>query len=108
MSSEVRKEAFVDMLELNHRVRDDGSEFSQWILWDWQPQLRQFVVVDWMLAKEDDVYRMVACRYELPWRPCGPVQTLIRARAFRETRTRNDPEVENQQIWTIAARRQLW
>lgn len=97
----------VDLLELNHIVRSDGSTFEQWIVWDWEPSQRAFVVVAWQRYCCDDVYRMVRGRAVLRWDRCEQ-NRFISAGSVRETWTDYDPEIENQKVWTIAARRPLW
>ena len=107
-SSSGRTTAKVDMLEINHVIRDDGSEFVQWIAWDWEPSMRAHCVVDWQRYECDDVYRIVNGRYQVRWDRCEIAVRYVEAASFIETWTRHDREVENQNVWRPAMRRQLW
>jgi hypothetical protein len=98
----------VDLLELNHVVRDDGSEFVQWILWDWEPSQRAYCVVAWQRYECGDTYQVSRGRFNLTWDRCELPARIISSAVFRETWTAYDPEVENQKVWRPAMRRQLW
>ena len=90
------------VIELNHFYRRDSNDpsFSQLILWRWHswPPPGDFYVSDWMMVNPDSV--LITDRFDkirVTWRGKGGICYDFHCHTFRETRTFNDPEVDDRQ-----------
>lgn len=97
----------VDLIELNHVVAADGSvKLSQVILWDWEPGYDRFDVVEWRLAS-DGLPSRVDGLWRIPWRIDDGSVVVVRAKIYRETWTRYDPERDNVTVRPVSTRRRV-
>jgi len=98
--------ADVDVLELNHRYTEHSDSrpdkpkarivLSQWIAWQYYPHAARHHVRAWKMVRgsESAEYSEPQQRWLLFW--CdGNRIVLVRARTYRETWTRDDPEIED-------------
>lgn len=103
------RELVYSVIEINHRYDEDWRHcYDQVILWDWNPEFRQYEVEAWFLI--DTVYGVSVRKSGDSWQMrkfSGGDRFVIRARVKRETWTNYDPERRNQEVKNIALRRGL-
>lgn len=88
-----------DVLERNVVEHEDGSEFAQFVVWDWDSEAGVHRCQGWWRDSGERVQRTAE-----GWRvKVGGV--LIEARAFRATRTESDPELRDREAWPVERRR---
>lgn len=117
----------IDVLELNHYYDGQGQAiFSQFIFWDWNPNLGTHTVRAWTMANtRKNPQGNLVCKGNTPLISGGPIPTAagwvlrytdrstnhtprrITARAYRETWTQFDPEVRDQERLAKQDRRPL-
>ena len=93
-----------DAVEINHYCPDGREQFVQAIAWDYDHQIQQYTVQQWVFVRSWSVV------------PGGVVlvtserekQVKIRCACVSETWSRNDPERDNQLIFPCSERRQVW
>lgn len=100
----------VDLIELNHFYDDHGRlVFDQYIFYDWDDSLCQFVIVDWRLKKSKNwtVLKYHSEKvYRLRFLDSG-ILRIVRSPSYRETWTQHDPELANREIVPKENRRLL-
>ena len=101
----------VDCAELNHVVRwcDDTCQYKeslcQWILWDWSPRHKRYVVADWVLFKGSHHTR-TSCGFVLILRSrTGGRVVVVSPLMVQETWTLSDPEIDNRELVPSQSRR---
>ena len=90
-----------DVLERNVVEHEDGSEFCQFVVWDWDHEAGVHRCQGWWRDSGERVQRTAD-----GWRvKVGGV--VIEARAFRVTRTEADPELRDREAWPVERRRRV-
>jgi len=102
----------VDTIELN-RVFGDWNEkgvpretLKQFIAWEWNYKEGRHQVVWWKLVKPHERVEADSTGWRLRFNDCGKLRE-IRARAYKETFTMHDREIEDRNILPVDERRQL-
>jgi hypothetical protein len=100
----------VDLLELNCVYDGDGRlMLRQMIFWDWQGDQARYQVVAWRLWQEDFPLPTRDWRtgaFVLLWSDAETLRS-VRARAFWQTWTQHDPEMEDRRLLSQHLRRGL-
>ena len=98
----------VDVCEVNHVLFENpeqGTRFTQVILWRWIPVWNDHHVAQWMMAEADSITVLRRERHRVTWRDRHGKVFRVRARTFRETWTRHDPEMLDRAKFSESARR---
>lgn len=91
-----------DLVEINHYQPAESVEFTQLIAWDWDSRYRRWNAQQWAMVKSwDRVGDVLRVRTE-----DGSIE--VRAKLFRETLTKEDPERVNQILFEAKHRRRVW
>ena len=93
-----------DLLEINHYMPCGKIQFTQAIAWDWSPEYRRFHAQDWAMVGRWSHHAGIVTFSS----PEASSRVLVRCRLFRETWTSVDPERENQELFPISERRQVF
>lgn len=97
----------VDLIVLNHCYDSKGNlRFDQYIFYDWSEQLKMFVIRDYRLTTNKNIYPQKNHHtriWELSFSDSG-VSRLITSPSYRESFTFNDPESDQRDIISIDQR----
>jgi len=94
---------YVDVVELNHVHDSDGKLYlSQLIFWEYRPEYRRFVVIDWRMANGARPNHR-----GLIWIDSGNVLRQVRSVSVVETWTIGDAELYEQNFVGKCWRRKL-
>jgi hypothetical protein len=92
------KTEYVDLIELNHFIDDEGRQvFRQLVFYDWSDLDKRFQVRAWRLVKNDrQLPRRFwkPDRYECHWHDGGQ-RKIVSAKQLQETWSQQDPERTN-------------
>jgi hypothetical protein len=94
-----------DLIELNYTQREpEFAGYWQVIFWDYSPDYRRHDVVAWTMLPYEIEHRGGECLVSW-YDPEVQCRRVVRARLYRETQTRLDPEREHQRLMPYALRR---
>lgn len=97
-----------DIIELNHKLDELGNvAFTQIIIWNWKPEVCRHHVEAWWMVDVNNLHLM-PCRKDesiVVRRIINEKPVEVIAKGYRETKTNNDPEVDDKRIWHESRRR---
>ena len=108
------KELSYSMIEVNHRMSPTGTHmFTQAICWDWHKLDKRFHVQAWSMLRfsppKDELWTLKRYHKKGEWKlrfhdNCGKV-IVCKARLYRESFTRYDPEFKDRSDYPECNRR---
>lgn len=97
----------VDVIEVNHVYDDCGKHcFDQLIFWEWIPELKRYVVVDWRMNRASVYPRFDSGQWVILFFDYDSLRQ-IRAISTAETWTQHDPEIADRDFLPKHHRRKL-
>lgn len=108
------KEIRYSMIEVNHRVNRSGDHmFTQAILWDWHKLDKKFHVQAWTMLRcnslKEELWVIERYHRQDEWRLTfhdnHGRMVVCKARLYRESFTKDDPEVKDRSFYSQDRRR---
>ena len=93
---------WVDVIEVNHVVRDGKVTLTQVIYWRWESDNRLHVVA-WRTVPEDYTVQRVGNRWIDEYQE-GTQRMRVYGRGYRFRRSDYDPEMEDRKVWPVERR----